>query len=828
MRGRASWRNAWRIGLVAAAVFFATLRPQGPALAQTANPDLWATDPYGSVQAIERTPTTIYLAGSFRSVGPVTGQGLPTQVSTGAPFATYPRVSGNVEVVLADGERGWFIGGSFDRVGDEVRKNLAYVFADGRVSSWAPDPDGTVWALTLSQGTLYVGGFFSNIAGSPRSGAAAIELRWDRLLDWNPDVEGGWVRAIAVDGSRVYLGGYFRSVGGQPRSGLAAVDRATGVPTQWNPAGNASEVFAIEIEGQAVYVGGQFYVMDGQLRALLAAFDRLTNDLLPWSWVVERIPECNHCDNGPFVRALAVADGRLYLGGSFTHVDGIARAGLAAINLTTHTLTAWDAQATGVPPYPYVYALAVHRGVVYAGGDFHSLGGVRHAYVGAVDAESGLATEWFPMPNGEVHALATTDRAIYVGGEFTSAWSWRQQNGLAALDARTGALLPWSPNPNAEVTAMKLQGNTVYVAGAFSKIDDLPRHGIAALDAATGHATPWNPSLDAGLSRAVWAMAMLNGTLYVGGHFYGVGGEPRSNLAAIDSVSGRVNPWNPSVGGGFVTGLVVQGDTLFIGGGFLTVGGKSRVGLAAVDTSGAVLAWHPIVAGDVSSLLLADGRLIAGGVFAETLGVWRIRIAEFDPQSGARRRWLADVDYPLFAMAYANDVLYVGAPFTTIGGQARHGLAALDIGTGTVLDWDPQQDGTISALQATEDAVYVGGAFSHIAHDARSGLAMLTPAALPDSSSPVVVGAGLALAQNAPNPANGSTLVRFTMGATGPVSLSIYDLAGRCIARPLRDELLRAGPQEVAVRTDQWAPGVYYYRVTSGALGATRKMVVIR
>jgi hypothetical protein len=89
-------------------------------------------------------------------------------------------------------------------------------------------------------------------------------------------------------------------------------------------------------------------------------------------------------------------------------------------------------------------------------------------------------------------------------------------------------------------------------------------------------------------------------------------------------------------------------------------------------------------------------------------------------------------------------------------------------------------------------------------------------------------GPALALAQNVPNPARGSTLVRFTMGGAEPVSLAIYDLAGRCIARPLRDELREAGPQEVAVRTDQWAPGVYYYRVRCSALSAARKMVVVR
>ena len=59
---------------------------------------------------------------------------------------------------------------------------------------------------------------------------------------------------------------------------------------------------------------------------------------------------------------------------------------LAAIDLGTHALTAWDPQATGAPPWPYVYTLAARGGVVYVGGHFDSLGGVAHACAGAVDA----------------------------------------------------------------------------------------------------------------------------------------------------------------------------------------------------------------------------------------------------------------------------------------------------------------------------------------------------------------------------------------------------------------------------------------------------------
>lgn len=803
----------------------------GGVAAQSADPDAWVVDPTGAVSAIERTPETIYLGGSFFNVGPPTGQGLPTRTTTGAPFEKYPRVAGTVSVVVADGERGWFIGGTFERVGGLARKNLAYVHADGRVSSWAPDPSGSVWALALDRGTLFVVGSFANIAGKPRSRAAAIDVASRRVLDWDPDVGGGPVLAVAVDCNRVYLGGSFSSIGGQTRYSLAAVDREAGGPTSWAPAGSGDLVFAIAVGGDAVYVGGRFPVMSGQLRSRLAAFDRSTNELLPWRWEIETIPECYDCGSGPFVRAMAVAGGRLYFGGAFTHVDSTARSGLAAIELETHALTAWDPQATGATPYYlYVYSMAVRGGVVYVGGNFDSLGGAAHAYAGAVGTALGRAMVWFPKPNADVYALAATDRAVYIGGDFTSAWSWQRRKNLAALDARTGALTNWDPEADGGVTAMKLCGKTLYVAGAFDTVGHEPREGIAALDATTGLATPWNPGVDAALSQPIWSMAMLHGTLFLGGNFFGVGGEARRNLAAVDSASGRVTRWNPGANN-IVTGLAVQGDTLIIGGGFKTLGGLPRAGLAAVDTGGTVLTWRPRVDADVTSLLLTDGKLIASGVFAETLGVWRVRCAEFDPQSGTHKRWIAEVDRVLFTLAYANHVLYVGGFFTTIGGQVRNGLAALDLDTGKVLDWDPQKDaGAVNALQATNDAIYVGGGgFHRIGGDGRSGFAILTPAVPPPGGGPPLAGGhALALAQNAPNPAQGSTLVRFEMARAGPVSLGIYDLAGRCVARPLRGESRAAGPHEIELRTDGWPPGVYYVRMDGLGEHAGMRMVVIR
>jgi len=91
---------------------------------------------------------------------------------------------------------------------------------------------------------------------------------------------------------------------------------------------------------------------------------------------------------------------------------------------------------------------------------------------------------------------------------------------------------------------------------------------------------------------------------------------------------------------------------------------------------------------------------------------------------------------------------------------------------------------------------------------------------------------GLALAQNAPNPFNPSTEIRFTLAERGPVTLRIFDAAGRLV-RTLVDGDLPADTH--AVRWDgraddgaRAAAGVYLYRLETAAETRARSMVMVK
>lgn len=88
------------------------------------------------------------------------------------------------------------------------------------------------------------------------------------------------------------------------------------------------------------------------------------------------------------------------------------------------------------------------------------------------------------------------------------------------------------------------------------------------------------------------------------------------------------------------------------------------------------------------------------------------------------------------------------------------------------------------------------------------------------------------LRQNAPNPFNPATRIRYDVGEAGPVTIRVYDVAGRNI-RTLVERHESPGEKSVTWdgRSDAGAPmpsGVYFVRFQARGFDKTRKMVLIR
>jgi hypothetical protein len=801
-----------------------------PADSEVVDPRLWGTD--GDVLAMAQSGSTLYVAGSFRSAGSNCGGGVPVAARTGVPIAGFPRVTGSVYAVAADGLGGWYIGGSFSAVGGVPRSNLAHVGADGSVSAWAPlvEANQGVSSLLIHGTTVYVAGLFHSINDVVRNHVAALDSRSGDVLPWNPDADQN-VAAMTLLEGRLFLGGEFYTIGGKSRRHLASVNLGTGLATDWDPGADAP-VLALASKDHTIFAAGYFFYLGGLLRKLVGAIDAGTGEVTSWD------PHADgpYSDLGgdPFITDLVVDDEVVYLAGYFDQVGGRPGGGIAAVDRTTGLATAWSPTLgptyPGYPPPP-CHSVAVRQGTVYVGGTFSTVDGQSRSGVVALDKSTGAVQAWNPRPNGVIYAIAANEGVVYLGGEFGLIWDWRHRAGLAALDLATGALKPWNPNPDGgSIRAIALHEGQVFVGGDFQNIGGQARSYIAALDTLNGEATAWNP----GSNGYVKALVANGDVVFAGGDFTQIGGQTRRRLAALDATTGTPTSWNPDADYSVYT-LSLSGNALYVGGFFDYVGGQLRKRIAAVDaTTGVVSPWNPNqTSGWVNSIVVGGGRVYVGGVFHQIGGRAREGIAALDAATAMATDWNPQLTqwalvYPrVHALALSGSRLYIGGNFSAVGGESRICLAAVDTVAGSPTGWDPGANAYVWSLLAGGNTVFAGGGFSRLGGLPCSGLAGFTDSVAlvphPSELTPVV------LESIAPNPTSSTATVRFSLPEAGDVTLDVYDAQGRRVSSVMKHQQHPSGWHDEPLNAEGWPAGVYFCRLAvAGGASVSRRFVVIR
>ncbi|MGB2868894.1 MAG: T9SS type A sorting domain-containing protein [Bacteroidota bacterium] len=83
------------------------------------------------------------------------------------------------------------------------------------------------------------------------------------------------------------------------------------------------------------------------------------------------------------------------------------------------------------------------------------------------------------------------------------------------------------------------------------------------------------------------------------------------------------------------------------------------------------------------------------------------------------------------------------------------------------------------------------------------------------------------LHQNYPNPFNPETIIKYQLPAVTNVRLAVFDILGRELAT-LANEQQGPGEYSVKLNAENYGSGIYFYRLTTGLLSITKKMVIIR
>ena len=410
------------------------------------------------------------------------------------------------------------------------------------------------------------------------------------------------------------------------RFGPLVTQQPGGVDPRFNPGSSAdAEVRAIVVQpdGRSL-IGGSFNTYRGLARSGIARVNidgTLDSSFDPGTGTDQSVNAI-----------LLQTDGKIVIGGDFTTFNGTPRNGLARLNANGSLDPSFDAPLTDGPSASANSATDYYRPMP------RSARGTR-----AASTRSGFVTSLSAGPNGSVVA----------GGSFSTSGSGGLIQALTRLAGANGQTDPTftgnaTPNGRVRATITQPDGKSV-IGGEFNAVGGQVRNGIARLNADGSLDTGFNPGAgtqaaeaNAGFTRdagatggAVNALALaLNGAIVLGGDFTSVGGTPRARIARVQSSGNLDTDFNPGSGAdGTVTSLIVDSDTnkVLVGGGFTRIADGNRSAIARLNPGGNLDAsFDP---GNGANALvqalarLADGSTLVGGDFTQIGATPRTRLA---------------------------------------------------------------------------------------------------------------------------------------------------------------------------------------------------------
>ncbi len=271
---------------------------------------------------------------------------------------------------------------------------------------------------------------------------------------------------------------------------------------------------------------------------------------------------------------------------------------------------------------------------------------------------------------------------------------------------------------------------------------------------------------------------------------------------------------NTGMASHYVLSLAVSGTTIFAGtSGFSGVGGVRRStdnGTSWTTVNSGLPAYSYVYALAVSGTDLFAGIISydenTSGVFLSTnMGESWSRVSTGLPaQSGA--------------LAVSGSAIFAGVGIPGDNGgifySADNGASWTAVNTGL------PASSFVSALAVSGSYLYAGtwtGTWKRPLTEMVTGVENFT----------TDVPTQFQLEQNYPNPFNPTTTIAYQLPTAGTVSLAVYDVLGREVAR-LVNEMKQPGSYNALWDASSFPSGMYFYRLVAGGFVQTKRLVILK
>lgn len=564
----------------------------------------------------------------------------------------------------------------------------------------------------------------------------AVHLDWDRAGDVNiaysTDSTCDWINASSCPN-----GGMIANVSGGSLTvdesdglnmnelysfSLMVGDQASrptqGMLTQFELSGRVNDTV---IANNTIYAGGEFLLYGAPSQGL-ATYRGDTAEAKLTGPVFSSLNQFTVYDS------VADPNGGRFVAGVIESIHGNTLNHLVRLNEDGSLDTSWSANISGNG----VVALAVDESQdrLFIGGSFSSVdGNTNYENLAALNLDGSLdnsfATE---SPNSIVWDMDTSGDHLFIGGAFTQVGS-EARTAAAALDIQDGSVSTnFTPDPDASVRTILHDQGRIYLGGSFSNVDGTAQPRLAAVDASDGSIdTAFDPAPDS----TVYEIELIDGQVVFGGGFQNVSGTARTGIAAADPQSGDLSTdWDISLQGA-VTDIAVDSDHVYLGGVITEVEGSTRHHLVRVDRASQDLDsdWAPRMDSNVIWHVAVGEHIYAGGEFRGAEGQILNNLAALDLATGEPTNWDAGTDSAVSALTADSSQLFVGGSFSEVysgnNSETRNYTAAFDLADASIQSWDPQPDDTVYALalNSVPDRVILGGNFQNVQGNPRSYLA---------------------------------------------------------------------------------------------------------